>query len=111
MLDKGAARYGCTFDSNGWRSLAPITHSFSTDAYYTLEGDTTPLFDFTSEPAIEALKVMKQMLDLSSANALQPGTTDGGVNNTPDEVAFGARSRSLLRQVSECPIALCQQLD
>jgi multiple sugar transport system substrate-binding protein len=92
VMDKGAAKYGCTFDAHGWRSLAPITHSISTKAYYNLEGDKTgfPLFDFTSEPAIQALMIMKQMLDLSSANALQPGSTDGGVNSTPDEVAFAA---------------------
>ena len=92
VLDKKAAQYGCTFDSNGWRSLNPITHSISKDVYYMLEGDTTkqPLFDFTSAPAIEALTIMKKMLDLSSANALQPGATDGGVNQTPDEVAFSA---------------------
>ena len=92
VLDKGAAKYGCTFDSNGWRSLAPITHSFSSDCYYNLEGDKTgfPLYDFTSEPAIQALMIMKQMLDLSSANALQPGMSDGGVNQTPDEIAFAA---------------------
>jgi ABC-type glycerol-3-phosphate transport system substrate-binding protein len=91
VLDSGAARYGCTFDAHGWRSLAPITHSYSTEAYYNLEGDPVPLFDFTSEPAVAALQTMKQMLDLSSANALQPGAQDGGVNLTPDEVAFGAQ--------------------
>jgi multiple sugar transport system substrate-binding protein len=104
VLDKGAARYGCTFDSNGWRSLAPITHSFSTDAYYTRDGDNIPLFDFTSEPAIEALKVMKQMLDLSSANALQPGTTDAGVNNTPDEVAFGSEAVAYYVKYQNAPL-------
>jgi len=104
ILDSGVARYGCTFDANGWRSLAPITHSFSTDAYYTLEGDTVPLFDFTHEAAIEALKVMKQMLDLSSANALQPGTTDGGVNNTPDEVAFGAQQAAYYVKYQNAPL-------
>ena len=47
--------YGGTFDANGWRSLAPITHSISTDVYYMLEGDDSgvPLFDFTSEPDFE----------------------------------------------------------
>jgi ABC-type glycerol-3-phosphate transport system substrate-binding protein len=92
VLDKGAAQYGCTFDAHGWRSLNPITHSISKDVYYMLQGDTTgqPLYDFTSEPAIQALEIMKKMLDLSSANALQPGATDGGVNQTPDEVAFSA---------------------
>jgi ABC-type glycerol-3-phosphate transport system substrate-binding protein len=92
VMDKGAAQYGCTFDSNGWRSLVPITHSISTTSYYNLAGDKTgfPLFDFTSEAAIQALMIMKQMLDLSGANALQPGMTDGGVNQTPDEIAFSA---------------------
>ena len=91
-MDKGAAKYGCTFDAHGWRSLAPITHSISTKCYYKLEGDKTgfQLYDFTSEPAFQALEIMKKMLDLSSANALQPGSTDGGVNQTPDEVAFAA---------------------
>jgi multiple sugar transport system substrate-binding protein len=92
VLDKGVAQYGCTFDAHGWRSLDPITHSISKDVYYNLAGDTTgmPLFDFTNDAAIQALQIMKQMLDLSSANALQPGATDGGVNQTPDEVAFSA---------------------
>jgi len=92
VLDTGAAQYGCTFDAHGWRSLDPITHSISKDVYYMLEGDNTgqPLYDFTSEPALQALDIMKKMLDLSSANALQPGATDGGVNSTPDEVAFSA---------------------
>jgi ABC-type glycerol-3-phosphate transport system substrate-binding protein len=104
VLDSGAARYGCTFDSNGWRSLAPITHSFSTDVYYTRDGDSVPLFDFTNEAAIEALIVMKQMLDLSSANALQPGTTDAGVNNTPDEVAFGAQQVAYYVKYQNAPL-------
>jgi ABC-type glycerol-3-phosphate transport system substrate-binding protein len=108
VLDSGAARYGCTFDAHGWRSLAPIAHSFNTDTYYTLEGDTLALFDFTSEAAVEALKVMKQMLDLSSANALQPGTTDGGVNNTPDEVAFGAQQVAYYVKYQNAPLRYAQ---
>jgi ABC-type glycerol-3-phosphate transport system substrate-binding protein len=104
VVDSGAARYGCTFDAHGWRSLAPITHSFSTEAYYNLEGDPVPLFDFTHEAAIEALEVMKRMLDLSSANALQPGATDGGVNQTPDEVAFGAQQVAYYVKYQNAPL-------
>ena len=44
IVDSGAAPWGATFDSHGWRSVAPITHSMSTDVY-TSEG----LFDFTSD--------------------------------------------------------------
>jgi multiple sugar transport system substrate-binding protein len=106
VIDTGAAQYGCTFDSNGWRSLCPITHTISTDTYYLLEGDDSgvPLYDFTSEPAIEAVQIMKQMLDLSSANALQPGTTDGGVNQTPDEVAFAAQRVAYYIKYQNAPL-------
>lgn len=104
VLDTGAARYGCTFDAHGWRSLAPITHSINTDVYYNLEGDPVPLFDFTHEAAIEALEIMKRMLDLSSANALQPGTTDGGVNNTPDEVAFASQAVAYYIKYQNAPL-------
>src|SRR6185503_14680699 len=48
IVDSQAAPWGATFDSHGWRSLAPVTHSMSSKVY-TSEG----LFDFTSEPAIE----------------------------------------------------------
>jgi hypothetical protein len=66
--------------------LAPITHSVSIDVY-TPEG----LFDFTSEPAIEALKLMKQIMARANPDNLLEGGSDAGVNGTPDEVAFGAQ--------------------
>src|SRR5687767_2839145 len=56
IVDSGAAPFGATFDSHGWRSLAPMAHSMSSDVY-TSEG----LFDFTSDAAIEALKLMKEL--------------------------------------------------
>jgi ABC-type glycerol-3-phosphate transport system substrate-binding protein len=113
VVDSGAALYGCTFDSNGWRSLCPITHSINTDTYYMLEGDPSgvPLYDFTSEQAIEALQIMKQMLDLSSANALQPGTTDGGVNQTPDEVAFAAQRVAYYVKYQNSPLRMAENWD
>ncbi len=111
VVESGAARYGCTFDSNGWRSLAPITHSIDPDCYYTREGDTFPLFDFTHPAALQALEIMKQMLDLSSANALQPGATDGGVNQTPDEVAFGAQQVGYYVKYQNAPLRFAQFWD
>ena len=104
VLDKNAARYGCTFDAHGWRSLGPITHSISTDVYYKLGDDPMGLFDFTSAPALQALDIMKKMLDLSSANALQPGTTDGGVNSTPDEVAFASQAVGYYIKYQNAPL-------
>jgi multiple sugar transport system substrate-binding protein len=111
VLDKNAAKYGCTFDAHGWRSLNPITHSISTDTYYNLQGDNTgfPLYDFTSEPALQAIQIMKQMLDLSSANALQPGSTDGGVNQTPDEVAFAAELVPYYVKYQNAPLRMAEK--
>ncbi|HVU15130.1 MAG TPA: twin-arginine translocation signal domain-containing protein [Phototrophicaceae bacterium] len=108
ILDKGAARYGATFDAHGWRSLVPITHSISTDVYYTLDGDPNPgmLFDFTNPAVVQALQLMKKILDVSSANALQPGTTDGGVNNTPDEVAFAAEQVAYYIKYENAPLRM-----
>jgi multiple sugar transport system substrate-binding protein len=86
VKESGAAPFGCTFDAHGWRSLAPITHSISTDVYRP-DG----LFDFTSDPAVQALELLMQMKELANPNVLNPGTTDAGVNDTPDEGAFAAQ--------------------
>jgi multiple sugar transport system substrate-binding protein len=101
VIDSGAALYGCTFDSHGWRSLVPFTHSLSTDVY-TAEG----LFDFTSEPAIEALKLMKEMMALSHPDILLEGATDGGVNGTPDEVAFAAQRVAFYTKYFNAPLRM-----
>jgi ABC-type glycerol-3-phosphate transport system substrate-binding protein len=101
VVDSGAALYGCTFDAHGWRSLAPFTHSLSTDVY-TEEG----LFDFTSEPAIEALKLMKEMMALSHPDILLEGATDGGVNGTPDEVAFAAQRVAYYCKYQNAPLRM-----
>lgn len=86
VVKSGVAPYGCTFDSHGWRSLAPFAFSMSTNCF-TKDG----LFDFTSEPAIAALELMKKMMPLADPDVLLEGTTDAGVNGTPDEVAFAAQ--------------------
>lgn len=99
ILDSEAALYGCTFDAHGWRSLAPIAHSLSTDVY-TEEG----LFDFTNDAVVEALKVMKDMFDLSHPNVLLPGTADGGVNNTPDEDTFASEQVGYYVKYQNAPL-------
>lgn len=86
VQESGAAPYGCVFDFHDWRSLIPITHSISTDVY-TTDG----LFKYTSEPAVQALEIMKRMMQWTTADILSEGTTDGGVNATPDEQAFSAQ--------------------
>jgi len=87
VKDSGAADYGCVFDFHDWRSLIPITHSISTDVY-TPEG----LFKYTSDPAVQALEILKRMMPLTTADILSEGTTDGGVNATPDEQSFAAQT-------------------
>jgi multiple sugar transport system substrate-binding protein len=101
-----SAPWGGTFDCHGWRSLAPITHSMSTDVY-TSEG----LFDFTSEPAIEALKLMKQIMAFSNPDILLEGVSDAGVNSTPDEVAFAAQRVGLYFKYFSAPLLMAQSWD
>jgi ABC-type glycerol-3-phosphate transport system substrate-binding protein len=87
VMDSGAAPFGCTFDAHAWRSLVPITHSISLDVY----DKDTGLFQWNSDPAVQALEIMKQMMPLANPDVLNPGTSDGGVNGTPDEQVFASQ--------------------
>jgi multiple sugar transport system substrate-binding protein len=98
VVSSGAAPFGAVFDAHGWRSLAPITHTFSTDVYRP-DG----LFNFTHPATVQALEVMKRMKELAPNNILEPGTTDGGVNNTPDEQAFAARQAAYYVKYQNAP--------
>ena len=42
IADSKAARTASTFDAHGWRSLAPITHSISTNVYTPTASSTSP---------------------------------------------------------------------
>ena len=86
IVDSGVAPFGCTFDFHAWRSLIPITHSISLDVY----DPETGLFQWNSDPAVEALEIMKRMMPLANPDVLNPGATDAGVNQTPDEQAFAS---------------------
>jgi ABC-type glycerol-3-phosphate transport system substrate-binding protein len=106
IVDSGAAPFGATFDAHGWRSLAPMTHSLSSDIY-TAEG----LFDFTSDAAVEALMLMKKIMALSHPDILLAGATDGGVNGTPDEVAFAAQRVGYYTKYFNAPLRMAQYWD
>jgi multiple sugar transport system substrate-binding protein len=106
VVDSKAAPWGATFDAHGWRSLVPITHSMSTKCY-TPEG----LFDFTSEPAIEALKLMKQIMAFSNPDILLEGGSDAGVNGTPDEVAFAAQRVAYFFKYFNAPFRMAASWD
>jgi ABC-type glycerol-3-phosphate transport system substrate-binding protein len=106
IVDSKAAPWGATFDCHGWRSVAPLTHSMSTKVY-------TPdhLFDFTSEPAIEALKLMKQIMPMANPDILLEGASDAGVNGTPDEVAFAAQRVGLYFKYFNAPLRMSASWD
>ena len=106
IVDSGAAPFGATFDAHGWRSLAPYAHSLSSDVY-TEEG----LFDFTSDAAVEALMLMKKMMEMSHPDILLAGATDGGVNGTPDEVAFAAQRVGYYTKYFNAPLRMAQYWD
>ena len=83
VIESEAAPFGLVFDFHAWRSLLPIAHSISTDIY-----DENGLVIWNHDAVVEALEIMKQMMEVTIPDALNEGTTDGGVNQTPDEVAF-----------------------
>jgi ABC-type glycerol-3-phosphate transport system substrate-binding protein len=106
LVDSKAAPWGATFDCHGWRSLAPVAHSMSTKVY-TPEG----LFDFTSEPAIEALKLMKQIMAVANPDILLEGGSDGGVNGTTDELAFASQRVGLYFKYFNAPLRMATSWD
>ena len=65
VMDSGAAPFGATFNPNGWLSLAPIAHSIDSDIY-TEDG----LFDFTHEAVVEALEIMRRLVEVSNPDVL-----------------------------------------
>ena len=83
-----------------------MTHSMSSDVY-TAEG----LFDFTSDAAVEALMLMKEIMALSHPDILLAGATDGGVNGTPDEVAFAAQRVGYYTKYFNAPLRMAQYWD
>ena len=74
---------------------------------YTSEG----LFDFTSDAAIEALKLMKQIMALANPDILLEGASDGGVNGTPDEVAFAAQRVGYYIKYFNAPLRMAANWD
>jgi ABC-type glycerol-3-phosphate transport system substrate-binding protein len=106
IVDTKSAPFGATFDGHGWRSLAPMTHSMNSHVY-TSEG----LFDFTNDAAVEALMLMKKIMALSHPDILLEGASDGGVNGTPDEVAFAAQRVGYYTKYFNAPLRMAQNWD
>ena len=98
VVSSKAAPYGAVFDAHGWRSLAPIAHTFNTNVY-TPEG----LFDFTNEAVVNALEIMKRLMEVAPKNILEEGKVDGGVNTTPDEEAFAGRQAAYYVKYQNAP--------
>jgi hypothetical protein len=74
---------------------------------YTSEG----LFDFTSDAAVEALKLMKQIMAYSHPDILLEGASDGGVNGTPDEVAWAAERVGYYTKYFNSPLRFAANWD
>lgn len=99
VQESGVAPFGLTFDFHAWRSLIPITHSISTDVY-----DENGLFMWSSDPAMQALEIMKEMMEYANPDVLNEGTTDGGVNQTPDEQAFASLRAAYYIKYQNAPL-------
>jgi multiple sugar transport system substrate-binding protein len=106
VVESGAAPFGATFDAHGWRCVAPMAHSMSSDVY-TPEG----LFDFTHDASIEALMLMKQIMEVSNPDILLEGSSDAGVNGTPDELAFAAQRVGYYTKYFNAPLRMAQYWD
>ncbi len=74
VQESGAAPYGVIFDNRDWRSLIPITHSFDTDVY-----SPDGLFIYNSDAAVNALEIMKQMMELTAPDVLAASSVDAAV--------------------------------
>jgi multiple sugar transport system substrate-binding protein len=98
VVSSKAAPYGAVFDAHGWRSLAPIAHTFTPNVY-TPEG----LFDFTHEAVVNALEIMKRLMEVAPKNILEEGKVDAGVNTTPDEEAFAGRQAAYYVKYQNAP--------
>ncbi len=98
VVSSKAAPYGAVFDAHGWRSLAPIAHTFNPNVY-----SPAGLFDFTSDAAVNALEIMKRLMEVAPKNILEEGKVDGGVNTTPDEEAFAARQAAYYIKYQNAP--------
>jgi multiple sugar transport system substrate-binding protein len=97
VQESGVSPYGLIFDNRDWRSLIPVTHSISTDVY-TPDG----LFRYDSDAAIQALEIMKRMMELTSADVLAPGSVDATV--LADEAVFQSQQAAYYFKYQNAPL-------
>jgi ABC-type glycerol-3-phosphate transport system substrate-binding protein len=102
VQESGVAPYGLIFDNRDWRSLIPVTHSISTDVY-TPDG----LFMYDSEPAIQAVEILKRMMELTSADVLSPGSVDALI--LADEAVFQAQQAAYYFKYQNAPLRTAAQ--
>jgi ABC-type glycerol-3-phosphate transport system substrate-binding protein len=97
VQESGVSPYGLIFDNRDWRSLIPVTHSIDTDVY-TPDG----LFRYDSEPAIQAVEIMKRMMELTAADVLSPGSVDATV--LADEAVFAGQQAAYYFKYQNAPL-------
>ena len=52
---------------------------------------------------MNALEIMKRLMEVAPKNILEEGKVDGGVNTTPDEEAFAARQAAYYIKYQNAP--------
>jgi multiple sugar transport system substrate-binding protein len=102
VQESGVAPYGLVFDNRDWRSLIPITHSIDTDVY-TPDG----LFMYDSEPAVQALEILKRMMELTISDVLTPGEPSAPV--LVDEAAFAGQQAAYMFKYQNSPLRHASQ--
>jgi multiple sugar transport system substrate-binding protein len=101
VMTSGAAPFGAAFDGSGWRSIAPIAHSISTDIYRE-DG----LIDWTHDAVVEALEILRRIYEVSAPFILDPGAAHGGFGGTPDRGIWAAEDAGYYLQFTNAPITL-----
>ena len=68
----------------------------------------TAPWDFTNDAVVEALMLMKNIMEFANPDILLEGASDGGVNGTPDEVAFAAQRAAYYTKYFNAPTRMAE---
>jgi multiple sugar transport system substrate-binding protein len=95
--ESGVVPYGVIFDNRDWRSLIPITHSFDTDVY-----NPDGLFIYNSDAAVNALEVMKELMQYTAPDVLAASSVDAAV--LVDQAVWGSEQAGYYFKYQNAPL-------